>query len=357
MIPVSQQDSATLPSNPLPNQLSAQHLREITQNTWQRYTPSSSKTAYLFLNTKLTFEATSPNNDPRFRPLHNVTLENNDTIRAQSPGLTDYYGSKDRGLSMQLKANGQKISGYGYCLSPTNRPAATSFSIFKDSSNDSIHTNTTTQTLAVNAHDILKRKAKRRQPSQNTVMQCSAKSELIKFYRRNKKYLSTDAKNFIQNNLDNQEWLHQSAYSLTPLTDNPQQASNLGAASKDENTRMMVIESFAHFFSQFDDVDVKINPRFKLFNNSNVIKSIHYTLTLCHEGKTLTVTQHTECFSHHSPSHASDKLLITIAHKLLKATPTDMTDYKKNHPHNPNSLFQPIKETNALDRSTRQNIP
>ena len=354
----------TLPSNPVPTQLSAQHLQDITSNPWGRFKSPSSKTAYLFSisNCKQAcqFSATGNNDDPRFRLLDTISIDKNNRVRAQSPGLTDYHGSEDRSLSMQLNANGQEISGQAYCLSPTKKPAVKPFSIFAHCGNTAINTYEKDSTVSIRHADIARRNAmKKNRRSQKKVMKCSANDELDAFSKENHEQLSPDSKNHISAGLkhNEMEWLHRSAYSLTPLTNNPQRASNLGAASKDDNTRMMVIEKFAHFFSQFDDVDVTINPRFILFNNSDVIKSIHYKLTLRYEGRTLTVTQNTECFSLHPRSHASDKLLITIAHALLQRTPADIIASNESPLQHQNAIFKPIKETGNQDNPARQNRP
>ncbi|MDX1901481.1 MAG: trypsin-like peptidase domain-containing protein [Gammaproteobacteria bacterium] len=77
------------------------------------------------------------------------------------------------------------------------------------------------------------------------------------------------------------EWLHAEGHGLTPLSIDPQRQDNLGAGPKWANTEMMILERIAKWFAlNSPETFVKIKPEFEMLLESNLIKKIHFEVTL-----------------------------------------------------------------------------
>ena len=122
----------------------------------------------------------------------------------------------------------------------------------------------------VNKQDVYARAngTKKGKPSQKGVMKRSAGDELKRYLNENSENIAQEVQQYLKSAKD-MEWLHIVAYSLTQLRDNPQVRSNLGAARKVDNTRMMVIEKIPKKLSQYDDVSVDISVNFRCYHILN----------------------------------------------------------------------------------------
>lgn len=133
---------------------------------------------------------------------------------------------------------------------------------------------------------------KTRRPDQNTVMGESAVNAYEAFLRDYEDELSPGMKKILaeavhaplHNMFHGQrrpEWLHAYGFSLTPKDRNPQRADNLGAAPKWANTEMMVLERIAKWFAlNQPHVFIAIKPNFEMLLDSELIKKVHFEVTL-----------------------------------------------------------------------------
>lgn len=129
--------------------------------------------------------------------------------------------------------------------------------------------------------------------NQNSLMGMSAKEAYEEFFKAMEPFLSPEIipilrRAFsadIKKTPENQfrpEWLHARGFSLTPLTDNPQLASNLGAAGKWVNTEMMVLERVAKWFAlkKKSSTRITIKPLFDMLGESELIDMIEFEVSI-----------------------------------------------------------------------------
>lgn len=197
--------------------------------------------------------------------------------------------------------------------------------------------------IPVTKEDIKKRLKKKRNPSQNEVMgkllgrkYLSATNYTKWFVDNYHSILSKDMIKFLSkainrklgSNLKN-EWLHLYAYSLCGLYLNPQIKSNLGAASKLNNTEMMILEKVASFFvlnSKSDDLKVMVGGNFKTILDTNLLKEIDFKVKLSKNDNQVTINQHIPCLQKDrlAPKGADKFLLWFAVNNLLHSNKKDI---------------------------------
>lgn len=133
----------------------------------------------------------------------------------------------------------------------------------------------------------------RRKPNQNTVMGESARDHYEYIYDNYKEVMSFELKKVfkrafladirkVPENQFRPEWLHAYGHGLTPLSQNPQLKSNLGAGGKWVNTEMMVLERIAKWFSMHqndaDRTTIRLNSFLSMLLDSEVIDWLRFVV-------------------------------------------------------------------------------
>jgi hypothetical protein len=299
-------------------------VRELKHNVHGRFESASSKVSFPVV-------ATSPRGTERcyqfpldevdgvFRPVRSVQWdEGREVLRAYTPGGTEMVGLKDRGVSFDYKRQELRYSGTIIPMSPKRgQKAKRDVKVFEEGKPLSY---TVKQGQAHVIHqDVMLRSntKKRRKPGQRQVMKCSAEDELTAFIEANKERLTLAAKQHLSNR-DAMEWLHIVAFSLTNLKDNPQVRGNLGAARKQDNTRMMVVEKIPKLLSRYGDVSVELQGQFSMFPHTELVKDIAYEVSMHHGLTQLTVYQNTDVFSEYDYPRSTDQLIALVVEALLQ---------------------------------------
>jgi len=136
-------------------------------------------------------------------------------------------------------------------------------------------------------------KNKKRTPTQNKVMDNeSAKDTYAAFFEEMTKELSPEMNEILKRAINaplmnafysnyRPEWLHGEGFSLTPIDKDPQRKDNLGAAPKWANTQMMVLERIVKWFAlNRPNSYLTLKPHFEMLLNSELIKHIHFEVTV-----------------------------------------------------------------------------
>lgn len=138
-----------------------------------------------------------------------------------------------------------------------------------------------------------------RNPDQNTVMGKSAVKEFEELYDSRRDEWSGEMETVLTRAINaplrdpfksnyRPEWCHGEGFSLTPVSQNPQRANNLGAAPKWANTEMMVPERIAKWFAlNRPNAIIKIKPTFTMLLNSDVIKKIDFEVTIAENNRSV----------------------------------------------------------------------
>ncbi len=174
---------------------------------------------------------------------------------------------------------------------------------------------------------------KSRNPDQNTVMGESAKDTYQTYLESMSDELSSDMKEVLKRAVDapcnssfksnyRPEWLHAEGFGLTPMSKDPQNKGNLGAAGKWCNTEMMILERIAKWFALNSSNNVKIKPKFEMVSDSDLIKHIDFEVNISKENDKIKLYQFINPFKKHNIFRkASDLAQGTfIVHNLLNKT-------------------------------------
>lgn len=132
-------------------------------------------------------------------------------------------------------------------------------------------------------------------PGQQTVMGMSAKQAILDFIEAHKTKYDKDILEHLTLLASNApiDWLHALSFGLSPKKFEPQTKKNLGAAPHWINTYMMVLESLAQYFAKRYPNAVKVTPSFSMLENSDIIKTIDYKVTIVNDNRELTVQSKT----------------------------------------------------------------
>ena len=299
-------------------------IKELKINVHGRFRSSSGKFSFPVVatsphGTEQCYQFPLAQSDEMFRPLRDVSWDKNrEVLRACTPGGTDMVGLKDRGVTFDYHRENIHYTGAIVPMSPKRgQKPPCKVELFTDtvSTQYSIkqgHTQVIHQDIEVRSGSQVKRR-----PGQRQVMKGTAEEELADFVVVNKDKLTTKALQHIANH-DGMEWLHIVAFSLTNLKDNPQVRGNLGAARKQDNTRMMVIEKVPKVLSRYSDVSVDLQGQFLLFPHTELVKDIAYEVSVHHGLTHLTVYQNTDVFSEYDYPRSTDQLIVLVIQALLQ---------------------------------------
>jgi hypothetical protein len=257
--------------------------------------------------------------DNCFRPVESVSWDAaGEVLRGNTPNGTAMVGVIDRGMPFDYANSGTQYSGCIIPMSPDRKQKAKrSIRVFNN--DDAVNYDIKVKTGHVLGQDVHVRtnSKKKRKPSQNRVMKCSAKDELKRFLNNNRSKLTAESINHLQKQT-NPEWLHIIAHSLTNMNTNPQVRNNLGAARKQDNTRMMVIEKVPKRLSQYNDVSVDLQAQFSMFPNSQLVKDIAYEVVIHYGRVRLNVYQNIDVFSEYDYPRNTDQLISLVVEALLQ---------------------------------------
>ena len=188
--------------------------------------------------------------------------------------------------------------------------------------------------VVVKNQDVPVREEQTRKPDQNTVMGGSAIDAYKDFENQYKHELSKEMKekfhkaekarpNYRGGHPNTQvrpEWLHAKGYSLTPLDEDPQKKSNLGAAPKWVNSKMMIPERTAKWHAiNRPNSKSTVDAQFQMLVDSDIIKKGHFEVTVEENDKAVKMVQ--ELYPFHKtpafpkPTDIGQTVLVT--HKIL----------------------------------------
>jgi hypothetical protein len=304
--------------------ITSDDISELKHNVHGRYKAGANKISLPLIidktdGTKECRQFNWGNMDSFFRPVSSVSWDKeHNVVRGKTPNGTKMVGVEDRGLAFTFEGVNEEYHGQIIPMSPQrSQQPRQPFAVMSNNAPINLYQKKN-QTLVIK-EDVYRRsqEKKKRKPSQNQVMKCTAKEELKHFLQKHKSQLSDDAFQYFTHH-KKAEWLHIVAYSLTNVNENPQQMDNLGAAKKRDNTRMMVIEKIPKRLSQYDDVRVEVAGEFNLLPQSDVIKDIAYKVSLEHGFKKLVVYQNIDVFSDYEHPRTTDQLIALVIESLLQ---------------------------------------
>ncbi len=304
--------------------ITANDVAEVKQNVHGRFYSSSKKismpvVAHTVAGKEYCHQFPLHEVDAIFRPVESVRWDDNKQIlRGNTPNGTAMVGVVDRGMPFDYAKSGLSYSGCIIPMSP-ERKQQVKKNIKVFSEDVALSYNTKIKNAHVLGQDVNVRSGtkKKRKPSQNRVMKCSAKDELKKFIINNKSKMTAEAISHLRKQRD-AEWLHIIAYSLTNVKHNPQVMNNLGAARKQDNTRMMVIEKVPKRLSEYSDVSVDLQAQFSMLPSSQVVKDIAYEVVIHHGHTRLNVYQNIDVFSEYEYPKNTDQLIVLVVEALLQ---------------------------------------
>jgi len=317
--------SATL--EPIPErEFAAQDYDHLTENEHLRFLNNSKKIGHaVFVKdakgdeyaTQYAIPQDGKEDVPVVRPLVNIESiyrYGKRVYRALTPGGTRMYAT--RSLDAEFKDGttsdaATQIMRIGY-FSPSAKEPKEPFwgttkptPLFKENLSKSakkeldeelkeIGVHTKSGEMVVHGPSVRERdRVKTRKPDQNTVMgKESAKNTYAHFLESMTSELHPDFKKRLKRAIEaplrelfksnyRPEWLHGKGFGLTPISSNPQVASNLGAAPKWANTEMMVLERIAKWFALNRPASfIKIKPLFEMLLDSELIKSIKFEVSI-----------------------------------------------------------------------------
>ncbi len=303
--------------------ITSEELTELKRNVHGRYYSGASKVSLPVIvdedGRQHCRQFSLEENDSVFRPVHNLSWDDDhQIIRGETPGGTKMTGVVDRALSIDYSNHVESYHGTIIPMSPERGQRKKNHFSFIDNE-DGLSLICKINQTHVNKQDVYARAngTKKRKPSQKGVMKRSAGDELKRYLNENSENIAQEVQQYLKSAKD-MEWLHIIAYSLTQLRDNPQVRSNLGAARKVDNTRMMVIEKIPKKFSQYHDVSVDIVGKFQMLPHSELVKDIAYTVELHHGSVCLKVYQNIDVFSEYEHPRNTDQLIALVIEGLLQ---------------------------------------
>ncbi|MCH9757077.1 MAG: hypothetical protein K0U37_07810, partial [Gammaproteobacteria bacterium] len=207
----------------------------------------------------------------------------------------NYFSEEEKGITEEARwGSTRKIARF---LAPRSTPPKTK------GGNE-----VTVDPVSVLARD----KVKRTGLSQNSVMgtlgprggikPVSAKDAYKAFFTQMKDKLSPEIlqllKRAFSKGINNWEWLHSYAHSLTALSEEPQHKDKLGAGPTWANTEMMILERIAKWFvlNPGASTKVKMKTIFDMLEESELINTIHFEITLEFEEKFIHFIQDIDAF-------------------------------------------------------------
>ncbi len=194
--------------------------------------------------------------------------------------------------------------------------------------------------------DVVKREDMKRNPTQNKVMGQSAVDAYDVYYDTYKDELSDDMKAIIQKSTDARpnvrsmgpkgqprpEWLHALGFGLYPMTGDPQTASNLGAAPKWLNTKMMTTERALKWHAMHrPESKLTLNCRYKMLPHSDIIDEGKITGTFVEGDNQVVLSQHLNPHQKYPVFSKPTDLMQTtlVTHQLLSnKTPAAVKEAK-----------------------------
>lgn len=167
---------------------------------------------------------------------------------------------------------------------------------------DSVHK---MQETEVDYPSVHARDGEKRSISQNQVMgNQSARDAVEAFHHEHEDVMHPDLAKVMQssheaplrdawNSQKRPEWLHISAHSLMPESEDPQMPENLGAAPKWTNSRMMVPERTVKWYAfNRPDSEAKLEGDFTMLHGTDIAADIQFDVTLTEGDKTIKMQQH-----------------------------------------------------------------
>lgn len=159
--------------------------------------------------------------------------------------------------------------------------------------------------------DVRKRNAiKNRNPGQRTVMKMKA-CEYIETLEKTPN-VPDYIRNFIKilkEKKGGAEWLHIIAWSLTPMSHNPQTSANLVAGTAQDNTSMMTLEGLTDDLAQLsDDLTVEVEVMVDVLDK-HLAKDIYYKIIIFYMNKRYEIKKHINAFALNDPSRLDDRYL------------------------------------------------
>lgn len=168
---------------------------------------------------------------------------------------------------------------------------------------------------------------RRLEPQQKQVMGATAKAAFLKYIEENKHRYDDTTYSILKTLVEENsfEWLHCLAFRLCPEWFNPQAPENLGAALKDVNTYMMVLEGVAAEFAKEPSNKVTVLSRFKMLKNSSkLVEEIFYSVSIANQNKKVTLSSTIPALvlnNHTRPTTTDMPQAIHVAKALLKEKP------------------------------------
>ncbi len=183
--------------------------------------------------------------------------------------------------------------------------------------------------------DVPVRSEMKRKPDQNGVMKRSAIDAYEHFYDEYKEELSPSMRVLFEKSIaarphyrggspktqPRPEWLHAIGFGLTPLSDDPQQSSNLGSAPKWLNTKMMVTERALRWHALHrPDSKLTLDVKYDMLLDTDLIKRGYIEGTLKENNQTVVLKQDLNPFAANPNYHKTTDIMQTtlVAHKLLQ---------------------------------------
>jgi hypothetical protein len=358
--------TASAQSETKEHQFTSRDFDFLSANSHERYLPNRQKVGHALItanadegvDTALQFNIpVSPESDaPRVRPLLKIETSYpkldvaTPLFKAETPGGTKMYAK--RFIDIELSDKNKTIPLKLVCFSPT-KTGKHIFSDVKEKDVTWFRGNIDKKVakdlkeikpakkgkgeLILDPESVKKRtEVKARMRSQNAVMSKghgphSAKNEYELFLNKMKSSLTPKlVKQFkrainaplntsIEGNY-RPEWLHAYGYQLTPLSQNPQVAGNLGAGPKWSNTEMLILERIAQWFAiNRPHAIEKINSEFEMLLNTDIIKKIVFELSIEENERSVKIKQNIDTFNPFPTFHkASDIAQATaVAYNLL----------------------------------------
>lgn len=225
------------------------------------------------------------------------------------------------------------------------------------------------RTLPIDLESVCERKKiKRRNPDQNTVMRRSAVDESKRFLQSEfAPYLVKDVRDFLEKSASaplrgkgsmwlgqwRDEWLHLAGFGLMPLSLDPQIKENLGAASKCVNTEQMIVEYILQGLARLgweklgytnSDIPLKIQDSyFEMIPTTDIISYMSYHTRLELSATRRSVETHQE-FSPLQPPPFRHKADVgagcVIFSKFLEGHRPCHTTRIQKRPYNTNRIGQ-----------------
>lgn len=237
--------------------------------------------------------------------------------------------------------------------------------------------------VVVDHHSVAMRyKQKRRLPSQRKVMKQPARQAYLSFKEQSNNMLTTEMQTNLEKTINAQitdpvtrkyypEWLHATAYTLTPTWENPQQKNNLGAGPQWANTLMLLFEVMCQWYAlNHPDVMVSVKPTLFMLFATDLIETILYEAQLTYQNRSLRFHHRIESLRQRYPTliQPSDiAQMIGISQAILTDTKPAVESIVTNVDMSlteeslaitaHNSDIEPPPENHNISHSTRNTSP